>query len=173
MEIPEMRTWVDGETVTPQMLNEQVRDALEFVMNPPACGVQLGASQSVLTSTLTNIAFDVENFDRDFMWSLDFPDYVYIRTPGLYTISARVGFNNNASGVRIVRIATDTRTLASVNFAPVNAYNTGIPVSATANLALGDVVRLQVFQDSGVTLSALGSNSVHEFTALDIVRVGS
>ena len=79
---------------------------------------------------------------------------------GQYVVGASALFLTNAVGRRIIRIQKngsviivrdDKQTVTS------GSGNTGVGVATLVNLAAGDYITAQVFQDSGTTLSVLGT----------------
>lgn len=160
VEIPTMRTWVDGETVTPQHLNEQVRDTGNFLLGGrPAVRV----SQKVTAQTLANtswvgINMDTVEYDTDGMWDVLDPAKITISTSGLYLITGQVCFTANATGPRLARIVSTT---SLQTFGETRSLAVGYPhmsaVSTVAYLAEGNQVTIEGLHGAGGDLDTFFS----------------
>ena len=126
------------------------------------------AIASTAATVFTNVVFQEERYDTDGMFDPAQPDRITIRTAGVYSISAAVRWDANATGTRSVGIvpnatnigflAADTRPAAST----VNQA-TRQNMSTMARLAAGTVVILKASQDSGgpLEIDNNGSPQVH------------
>lgn len=57
------RTWVAGEYPTAAEFNQDIRDNISFLANPPACRAYHNAAQSIPNNADTTVAFNSERFD--------------------------------------------------------------------------------------------------------------
>ena len=117
------RTWTAGEYPTAAQFNQDLRDNVSFLANPPACKVTDTGGQSVADDTDTLLLWDTEEFDTDTMHSTSVnPGRITFTRAGLYVVTANVIFPTNGNGYRHARIrangtttlAEDARTSASV-----------------------------------------------------------
>lgn len=93
--VPNQRTWTNGDTVDATMLNANVRDAVNFLLAPPAALLRQTVAQSIGT-TGTAVTFDTEDYDNDGGHSTVTNTTRYTAvTPGWYRVSGSVGFNAN------------------------------------------------------------------------------
>ena len=157
--VPVMRDWVEPYRMRATDLNEQVRDAVRFVLDPPAA--------LVYRATTTNIPsggagipypWDTSSFDNNAMWAIGTPTRLLINTSGRYILHAKYQFGNYGTGLRTAFLRSnaagnpasgtliDTDTLP-----PVAGANTTIRLQVTRSFAAGDYVELFVAQTSTLT----------------------
>jgi hypothetical protein len=154
--VPSPRTWTAGELVTAAYMNG-LRDALNFLLNPPVGEFQQTVAQSVATGSWTDLTFDGETIDSDNAHSTvtNTPRYT-VQTPGMFQFSGGGSWALNASAVR-------RGARWSLNGAAVTQGDTVGPgvVNLSSNvvartikllLVVGDFVTLQGFQDTGGAL---------------------
>lgn len=160
MIVPALRTWTAGEIVTAAMLNSNVRDAIGFVLAPPAAALRSTVAQSVPNSSWTSIAFATEDVDNDGGHSTTTNTSRYTaQTPGWYRVNGgSVGFTGNSTGTRRTRLAVNGAPLSAsqVLIVASAAVAMSLPVvGAEFYLAVGDYVEVQAYQD--VTTPAGGA----------------
>lgn len=83
------RTWTTSELVTAAMMNQDVRDNISFLANPPACRVYHNANQNI-TNGIGNqvVLFNSERYDTDNMHStVTNTGRITFNTAGIYVIS--------------------------------------------------------------------------------------
>jgi hypothetical protein len=103
MTVPVQITWVAGQIVTAAQLNANVRDAVNFLLNPPAAAVRQTVAQTLTTATTTAITMDTEDRDNDGMHSTSSnTSRLTANTPGWYLAAGGVTFVANATGARTV-----------------------------------------------------------------------
>lgn len=122
------------------------------------------ANQSIASGTDTIVSWTTESYDTDNMWSVGAADHLLIATPGKYVITAQVDWTPNATGYRAQRILLNgtnrnTDVISEYSFPVTGSAVESIFQVETYPLALvaGDVIYLQVRQQSGVALSAIGA----------------
>lgn len=95
--IPSMITWTDHQLVTPELLNEQIRDAGNFNLKRPGATVSVANSYSQTGSSLQP-TFDTVNYNSDNMVNLiTLPNGLIINTPGLYLVAAKYDYKAGSS----------------------------------------------------------------------------
>lgn len=132
------------------------------------------AAVTGVNNVYTLMPFDNEHFDTDSIHDTVVNNTrLTIKTPGLYSVKARINFGANASGWRGLQILKNGGTAGTPysQQPPVNGDNTTIECAATLLLAAGDYLELQYFQNSGGTLSVGGGSGGG--TSLEVVMVGS
>lgn len=92
-----------------------------------------------------------------------------VQTAGLYKVHFTVSFANNATGVRGIRPFINGAFDLNVLSNPTTGFQTTMDVSITRRLAVGDTIAVQLYQNSGAALNALGDvNGV--YSKADIKR---
>ena len=141
------RTWTTAELVTAAMLNQDIRDNVSFLANPPACRVYHNAAQSITDAAEITVAFNSERFDTAAMHdTVTNNSRITIPVAGLYIVT----FNGEIA-------AAADYTLLTVRFVVNNATN-------IARSAIGTVANAT--QTPGLHLSTL-----YKFAAADYVDV--
>ncbi len=109
-----------------------------------------------------NLTFDSELWDLDGMHSTGSnTERLTATIAGKYTFSGSAYIAGNANGVRAIRIIKTTLAGAASYYGyaetnPVTGDVTAMSTSAILDLAVGDYVSLQFFQNSGGTLAITG-----------------
>jgi hypothetical protein len=158
--------WDDELFVTDVIMNQQIRDNLNFLRHPAFAvvnGIGIG-DVSDTTATLTtgvegNVPFDtvITSSPPDFATQIIGPGVMTFRTiqyPGIYFITTDVQFASNATGDRYIEITKNSGTL--LGMVRVAALTTGVKLltcSTMAVLAKGDKIYVNAFQDSGGDLN--------------------
>jgi hypothetical protein len=167
------RTWVTSETVTAAMLNEQIRDNMTFLNNPPSCRVYHNANQTLATSGYSAAAaFNSERWDTDLMHDTATNNSrITFQTAGKYlvacqwSIAAFAGGARRGGRIRInggTEIAVELRSGVSINVI-------GMTGPTLWPFAAGDYIEFEGYQDSGGSqANALQSSSAFspEFWAI-------
>lgn len=116
------------------------------------------ANQSIPTATWTILAFNSERYDTDTIHNtVTNNSRLTCKTAGKYLITGQVGIAANATGIRSALIklnGSELFYLAAILENTSSAYSWAGNVSTIYDLAVGDYVELQVYQDSGSTLNA-------------------
>jgi hypothetical protein len=146
-----------------------------FIYNRPLCVLKQGTVQSLTTSTLTPITFDLETLDRDNQHSTaTSTDRVVIgNTLGWYRVTGSVAYTGNAAG--------DRRAVIYLNGVATNGYSISHPSSTSliSTMVVGyvqatsatDYVQLYGWQSSGVALNTVVSGTFQSY--LNVEWIGS
>lgn len=126
----------------------------------PLFRVRRTSDKIIPNNDFTILDWQTADDDPDGMWDPGTPEFIGIRTPGVWTfqgafrISAQTGFrineitlNSTNSGV------TSTAVMANTQIGRDSGYGNVVPISWTARLDEGDIIRNYAFQTSGVTLT--------------------
>lgn len=144
--------------VAPASWGDDVRAALNYLANPPACRVYHSANQNIPTVTTTALAFNSERFDTDTMHDTATNNSrITIKTAGVYAVAAGVWFAANGLGnIREAWIQVNGATrIAEDCRAPVGGGGgTRIALSTIYKLAVNDYLEVIAYQDSGSTVAA-------------------
>jgi len=140
----------------------------------PAVRAYHDANQNIGTGAWQPLALNQERYDTDTMHDLAVNNSrLYANTPGIYTITGTILFDANAAGWRGAVIELNgtgvfIASQATLSLGAVDA--TAVTVATQYELAEGDYVELNAYQDTGVGLNALVlANYSPEFA---MVRVG-
>lgn len=118
-------------------------------------------AQSIANGTWTTVTWPTENIDTGNMHStVSNTDAVTINQAGVYSVSVKGGFAANSTGVRGARLLLNgTLDANAVQGATVLSLPNNIGPAATPlptvylQLAVNDVLRVQVYQNSGGALN--------------------
>jgi len=159
LSLPSQRTWVVGDVVTAAMMNSNVRDAVNFLLNPPIADVYQSAAQTLATGTATDVTFDASNVDTYAGHSNSVNNSRYVaQVAGWYLVVAEVGFTGNANGRRSLAIQKNDVDLTPIRQSKsADPSNIGLVLQAAAvtQLAVSDYVDVSAFQNSTVSLALL------------------
>lgn len=135
----------------------------------PFSGARLTKSglTSVPNNTFTNIPFDVESFDTDgYHTGSDASFVIPSGKAGTYLLIASIQFDTNTTGMRyclLDRAGVIAQTTAKAG----PGQPTIVLISTLARLAVGDIVAIQGWQDSGGPLDVTaGTGSRYEIVFL-------
>ena len=106
------RTWAAGERPTAAQFNQDIRDNVAFLANPPACRVTETANQSLTNNTLTDLTFGSETYDTDAMHSTSsLTERITISTAGLSLVNGYATFATDTDITEVLlRILVDGTT---------------------------------------------------------------
>jgi hypothetical protein len=142
--------------------------ALNAIASPPAANVGRTASQAVANNTVTTIAFTAEAFDSANLHDTTNNTRLTAPVAGLYQISANIKWGGvNPAGSRSLSILKN----GAVELEDARAAFDGVlsqSVTGLISMAAGDFAEVQVFQDSGTSLSLLAPPGL----AFSMVKVG-
>lgn len=136
MIVPTMRTWVEDEIVTPQDLNEQIRDAIGFLLNPPHFEAINEANQTFLASSATTVEFPTVLEDTDGIWDT-VTNVATIVTPGIYEFGYVMHMNASGSLSGSMRATINVPTDVS----PSGEVRQEIYMSTESNGRFSHIVR--------------------------------
>ena len=166
------RTWTTGELVTAAHLNQDVRDNMLFLANPPACRVYHNTTQVMADATETVVAFNSERYDTDSMHStVTNNSRITFTTGGLYLLT----FNGVLAALTTYSLVytffrlNGTTSLGYAGFTPTAFSASPNLVNTTVyKFAAADYVQVLIYQDNtanvGVNLNS-GANYSPEFSA--------
>lgn len=161
MNIPSQQSFVAGNILTAAQLNDDVRDAINFLLDPPACKIRLTAdvSRSSQASFNTDISMTTEIWDNDNIHSGGAPTLLTIVTPGRYEVTAQAAITANTTGTRGVGI---NKNAVLEDFIRNRASETGTwsgSLTVELDLIVGDDLSLCTFQNSGGALDVIASGT--------------
>ena len=121
----------------------------------PGARVYASGGFSVPNNAWSSInQFDSEDYDNDSMFAAISPSNLTVNTAGKYIIGAHVYFAPNAVGARGIRMTLNGNVRGShLHLAP-GAYNAYMSISSVCHCAVNDLIRVELFQDSGAALNA-------------------
>jgi hypothetical protein len=133
------------------------------------CRVEKTSTMNVLTAIDTLVTWDVEKYDTDNMVTLaSSTSQITINTPGIYTITAGLSFQANATNRRAMWITKNSTVyndnIVGVNRTAADAGSILMQATTIIELANADVLRLYAYQSSGSTLTVPASASAPETT---------
>lgn len=142
---------------------------------PPMLRIRKNALQNISSGSDTQLTWNVADINTDTMWTSG--GDITVKTAGVYDLKAGVLWGANTTGRRVLYI-----TLNGVGYNyHIAAYNWlsagGVPggtISTIYNLAVNDVLRVYVWQDSGATISVPNDTNTHHLnsTFFSAVLVG-
>ena len=173
--VPVPRTFGVQEYETAAYLNT-VRDALNFLLNPPAATlVQITTTTSLTSGTWTSIGMDSSTFDNYGGHSSSSNNSRYtIQAAGKYLVGGSVAITNNSSGSRAAKVLKNGAVLQGPYslVPPSSARPTSVTVAGfIVPCVVGDYLELAGFQDSGSTLSTVITTDQSSF--FTVIRLSS
>jgi hypothetical protein len=141
--------------------NLEVRDAVNFLLNPPQASANHTAGTSLTTSTWTLVSLGAEQFDTDVMHDIVTNNSRMIaKTAGKYLITAKTTYAINATGIRRISVEKNgagvqgAGTQIEINSKNALAGMTA-PVMVTTQvvMAANDYLEVFAWQSSGGNLA--------------------
>jgi hypothetical protein len=177
---PVQKTWYPNQTVSAGALNQNVRDAVNYLLAPPRCIIYASnPAQVAAQGTPSVFSFDSYLTDTDNMWDPQNPTAITFNTPGVYQIRGylhypyisgngvefHIGFAVNASGLWPIigapnRLCEDTRQSSGVS-----AFGTSCWTGGLFQFNQGDYVQLFTAQTSSGALAPAGGQFGCQVTA--------
>jgi hypothetical protein len=159
--IPATQSFLAGEKVTAAKLIAAAKTPLDFLMNPPRCGVYAGAGISCANQTWTLVTFDTESWDTDSMHStVTDTSRVTINTSGQYLVTFYARFLSNATGYRQLNFRKNSTgnsglgsTMSTIAAPAVNGSMTFLTRTFELNCTAGEHYELFAWQSSTAALS--------------------
>lgn len=156
----------DAGTSTRALMNTP--DTKDNGARRPRVTLYRSASQSINSGSDTNLSWDTESHDAD---GLHAGGNEFFTVPaqyaGAWSVMGQVTWASNSTGRRIVKITVNGTAVAQTAVNAVSGGSTIIQANAPALvLASGDVVRVQVFQDSGGSLNATSGETATFMSAV-------
>jgi hypothetical protein len=139
----------------------------------PRCSVRKTSTQTLTSGAFVDLTFDSEVYDVGAMHDGTNPDRITVPVGGggLYLIAALASFAGSGTGRRFVLVTVNGTAVDGVRMNPATADIMGVPLTTIRNLAAGDIVRLQAFQDSGGDLTVGNLGAEDATTALHVVKI--
>lgn len=162
--MPSERTWSVSDIVSAAFLNSNLRDAINFLANPPLMQCHQTTVQSIPNNNPTPILMDVNEYDTYNGHSTTVNNSEYVaQVAGYYEIGGSVAFASNATGIRQVGIGVNAATVfpPSCQQLPAAAGTmvVGTRPGPLTFLNVGDFVEIVCLQTSGGALSTVTTES--------------
>jgi hypothetical protein len=141
-------------TVPPAAWGDQVRDNLEFLIDPPACTVFNSTGVTLTNATDTLLSANSETFDNDGMHStVANQSRITAQTAGRYLVFQQLRFAANSTGARriLYRLNGGAWFVSQATAAP-SSFDCTISASWTVNLAASSYIETGASQGSGGNL---------------------
>jgi len=156
--VPVPRTWTNGEFVTDTIMNGStgIRDALNFLKDPPRARIRQTTLQSLTNNVSTALNFQTEDFDNDAIHDPASVTRLTCKTAGTYQLWGACSFVGNATGRRGLKWQVNGVDVPASQIIQPAAAASGLDLSArvvTLALVVNDFVELCAFQDSGGALN--------------------
>lgn len=180
MAVPSQGTVAVGDKITASLWNDDVRDAVNFLISPPRVKVYKTANQSIATSAWACLTWDAEAFDSDTMHNnVTSNSRITFTTAGTYQITYNVFWANNATGLRNHKIelngttteGSGTDVIEPFAISPVAATHTGASISFIQSFSANDYIQAFAWQNSGGALNLAGTTESH--SSLSAIWVAS
>lgn len=159
--VPNEDTIAVGTKIAASWGNSDVRDAINFLLNPPNVHVTNTTGLSHTTGVSLLLTWDTEVADTDTMHStVTNTSRLVATTAGLYTVTARAAFAANATGIRSLDVRKNAAGVAAggtrVGYdsqTPVTGAVTSVAVVEDIRMAAGDYLEAFGYQTSGGALA--------------------
>lgn len=158
-----------GEAVSLNVTAKHISDlntAVNALEAPIGAKVRATAAQSINNSALQVLYFDDELWDTDGIHdNVTNSDRLTCMTAGIYIVTASVGFDTDGTGRRMIEIYHQGRPgyLATQHTPAIAGVYTHLNASMICEMAVGDWVRVMVYQDSGGLLDVRSAPNCSEF----------
>ena len=170
MAVPSQGTVAVGDKITASLWNDDVRDAVNFLISPPRCKVYKTANQSIANSAWACLTWNAEAFDSDTMHdNTTSNSRITFTTAGTYQITYNAMWANSATGLRNHTIekngtttqGSGTTIIEPFAISPVAATHSGASISVIASFVAGDWIQAFAWQNSGGALNLAGVTEAH------------
>lgn len=115
-------------------------------------------AQAVASNTFVPLSFDAEQWDTNAAFSLVNPTQLRVPASGKYLVYATMPYASNATGIRRASIHVNGGSIPIAlhrSAAAAGAIGNVISVSSHQELTEGDILTLEAFQTSGVSLDII------------------
>jgi hypothetical protein len=172
-----VRTWVTGELVSSAIMNQHVRDNLDALRNlMPTSSVRRTTSQSIANTTWTTVSWQTEDYDSGAgLVDWDGSGALSLRELGVYLVCANVSWDSaNVNGDRVLELhhAYPTSQDSMIAAAWLTAQDGGFYLHCATVLRGGAAANVYVYarvwQDSGVAVNVVATQSLPNFAAVKI-----
>lgn len=174
--VPSQQTVAVNQPITASLWNDDVRDAVNFLINPPRCAAYASSTTSLSSGTTKVIALDGESFDSDGMHSTSSNNSrVIAKTAGTYLVVAQLTHTAASSGGRQMSIrlnaggnpASGSEVWDGTHDSSPSASGQSIlRAGGLVQLALNDYLEMFGYQSSGssnTTASGANKTFLHMF----------
>lgn len=148
--------WLDGLNRFARIIQPRSVDITPLRRTQPghSCLIARTGALNVLNNTMTPVSFDTIVYDLDGMFTLTRPGVAVCRVPGEYDVAGYVLWPPGGSGGdRFLQITGNNLDIAGLTSKLPNIANdVHQGVNWPLRLRRGDELRMQVFQNSGITL---------------------
>jgi len=149
-----------------------LRDALNFLLNPPQAALRQGVAQSLTSGTQTAITMDLEDRDNDGGHSTSSNTSRYTaQTAGWFRVDGGVTYIANATGIRVQfwRINNVTQNVGGTASASIGTGTSTRMAAASVFMFLNvaDFVELFGDQTSGGALLTDVANGAQSYMTVD------
>lgn len=134
-----------GDDAVDLVFNQEIRDPLNFLLNPPAVSVyRSGVVTGTVSGTATLISWDAELYDTtDTMHSTaTLPSRIFAPETGLYDVRVGMAWAADADGYRAIRVGVNTGGTDPQNAAAIRVQYTSAGGSVESQFTLAKDVRL-------------------------------
>ena len=129
--------------------------------------------QTISNGTYTIITFDAETYDSDGFHST-VTNTGRMTVPsgkaGKYLISGFAGFGANASGYRLIRLQKNGSTISYFSNLPFTGDTNTVQLSYAIDLAVGDYIEINAYQNSGGNIGIVGTS---QYTTFQVSYLGA
>lgn len=159
--VPNPSTLAPGNIVTGALWNAQVRDALNFLVNPPiflaSASVTTSVPTNVSSNTLTRVTLNTTLVDNYGGFNSASSSYV-APVSGWYYCTGTVAYPSSGVGIRVVAFFKNGSPYSPQAYGMLPSTNSGwlaqgVQGTQLMYLSQGDSVDLRTGQDSGGTIS--------------------
>lgn len=168
-------------TTTASAWGNSVKAGLDYQANPPHCAIRHSVAQSIATGAWSAVVFDTEDEDTASMHSTSsLTDQIVIPAAGLYLVTTSLEFATNGTGQRVAGFQVNGTPATGPNVKgrssnpnPGAGSDPVLNPSSVLKLAVADILRVLVFQNSGGALNLIASTSEkHPFVTATWIGLG-
>lgn len=167
--VPSQRTWTTGDIVTAAMMNANVRDAVNFLAQPPLFVGYQATAQAIPATAWTAINLDSSVADTYSGHSNTVNNSRYTaQVAGWYFMFGVVAYSSNATGVRFAAFYVNGSAniqLPASSEAAVSGYQTLTACAGLVYLPLGSYVELRSYQNGANPLNTMTSTGQSSYMA--------
>lgn len=146
------RTWAAGEHPTAAQFNQDIRDNVSFLGNPPACRVYRSTVQSYTDATEGTQLFDTERYDTNTMHDTSTnTGRITIKTAGIYIVTFRGRFAAAADYSQCYAILKlNGATTIDQDLITPTTFNTNpsLRIATQYKFAVNDYIEVIGYQDN-------------------------
>jgi len=161
--IPSEMTATVGQILTAAQWNSNVRDGINYLLNPPIFLGYQATGQAFTSGVFTSAALDTEIIDTYNGHSTTTNNSRYTaQVAGWYLGLGQFAFPSNTTGARASRFTVNGASPTPLNEKEISPNSGGQHLDQTLGLFflnVGDYLELQPWQNSGSTLTALAGDT--------------